>query len=80
MLADGRELAVGGSADTVAQQSSGLGRLTHPGTWRCRYVRPPAVAAVTTLAQGCVLHLSEGPALEPGEAAAVAAALIAGPG
>ncbi len=78
MLAEGRELEVGGSADTVACQIPGLVRLTQPGTQRCLYVRPSAVTAVTAPSQGCVLHLSSGRELEAGEAAAVAADLIAG--
>ena len=78
MLAEGRELEVGGSADTVARQIPGLVRLTQPGTQRCLYVRPSAVTAVTAPSQGCVLHLSSGRELEAGEAAAVAADLIAG--
>jgi hypothetical protein len=78
MLAEGRELEVGGSADAVARQIPGLVRLTQPGTQRCLYVRPSAVTAVTAPSQGCVLHLSSGRELEAGEAAAVAADLIAG--
>jgi hypothetical protein len=80
MLADGRELEVGGSTDTVARQIPGLVRLTQPGTQRCLYVRPSAVVAVTAPSQGCVLHLSNGRDLEAGEAAAAAANLIAGAG
>ena len=80
MLAEGRELEVGGSADAVAQQIPGLVRLTQPGTQRCLYVRPSAVAAVTAPSQGCVLILSNGRELEAGEAAAAAADLLAGAG
>jgi hypothetical protein len=80
MLAEGRELEVGGSADAVARQIPELVRLTQPGTQRYLYVRPSAVAAVTAPAQGCMLHLSNGRMLEAGEAAAVAAGLIAGAG
>jgi hypothetical protein len=77
MLADGRELEVGGSSDAAAQEISGLVRLTQPGTQRCMYIRPSAVVAVTAPSQGCVLHLCNGRELEAGEAAAVAADLIA---
>ena len=77
MLAEGRELEVGGSADAVARQIPGLVRLTQPGTQRCLYVRPSAVTAVTAPSQGCVLHLFNGRQLEAGEAAAAAADLIA---
>jgi hypothetical protein len=80
MLAEGRELEVGGSADAVARQIPGLVRLTQPGTQRCLYVRPSAVTAITAPSQGCVLHLSNGRELEAGEAAAAAAELIAGAG
>jgi hypothetical protein len=80
MLADGRGLEVGGSADAAAQQIPGLVRLTQPGTQRCLYVRPAAVVAITAPSQGCVLHLSNGRELEAGEAAAVATGLIAGAG
>jgi hypothetical protein len=80
MLTEGRELEVGGSADAVARQIPGLVRLTQPGTQRCLYVRPSAVAAVTAPAQGCVLYLSNGRILEAGEAAVAAAGLIAGAG
>ena len=80
MLADGRELEVGGSADDAARQIPGLVRLTQPGTQRCLYVRPSAVVAVTAPSQGCVLHLADGRELEAGEAAAAAAGLIAGAG
>lgn len=79
-LAEGRELEVGCSADAVARQIPALVCLTQPGTQRCLYVRPSAVTAVTAPAQGCVLHLSNGRMLEAGEAAAVAAGLIAGAG
>jgi hypothetical protein len=80
MLTEGRELDAGSSADAVAWQIPELVRLTQPGTQRCLYVRPSAVAAVTAPAQGCVLHLSNGRTLEAGEAAAAAAGLIAGAG
>jgi hypothetical protein len=80
VLAGGRELEVGDSADAVARQIPGLVRLTQPGTQRCLYVRPSAVAAVTAPSQGCVLILSNGRELEVGEAAAAAAGLIAGAG
>ncbi len=76
MLADGRELEVGGSSDAVARQIPGLVRLTQPGTQRCTYIRPSAVVAVTAPSQGCVLHMSNGREVEAGEAAAVAADLL----
>jgi hypothetical protein len=80
VLFDGRELEVGGSSDEVARQIPGLVRLTQPGTQRSMYVRPSAVVAVTAPLNGCVLHLSNGSDLEAGEAAVVAAELIAGAG
>jgi hypothetical protein len=80
MLSDGRELEVGGSSDAAARQIPGLVRLTQPGTQRSMYVRPSAVVAVTAPSNGCVLHLSNGRDLEAGEAAVVAAHLIAGAG
>jgi predicted deacylase len=76
MLADGRELEVGGSSDAAARQIPGLVRLTQPGTQRCTYIRASAVVAVTAPSQGCVLHLSNGREVEAGEAAAVAAELL----
>ncbi len=76
MLANGRELEVGGSSDAVARQIPGLVRLTQPGTQRSAYIRPTAVVAVTAPSQGCVLHLSNGREVEASEAAAVAAGLL----
>jgi hypothetical protein len=80
VLFDGRELEVGGSSDAVARQIPGLVRLTQPGTQRSMYVRSSAVLAVTAPSSGCVLHLSNGLDLAAGEAAVVAANLIAGAG
>ena len=77
LLANGRELELGGPAEAAAREVPGLVRLTQPGTQRCLYVRPAAVLAVTAPAQGCVLHLADGRTLEAGEAAAVAAGLLA---
>jgi hypothetical protein len=79
MLTEGRELEVGGSADAVGRHIPALVRLTQPGTQRCLYVRPFAVAAVTAPAQGCALHLSRGRMLEADEAEA-AVGLIADAG
>ncbi|MGK7870877.1 hypothetical protein ACFHPP_26760 [Falsiroseomonas sp. E2-1-a20] len=80
VLSDGRDLEVGGSSDAVARQIPGLVRLTQPGTQRSMYVRSSAVLAVTAPSSGCVLHLSNGLDLAAGEAAVVAANLIAGTG